>query len=237
MNNFDKSSTGIDIEVSVYADGFISQTDWSDNFKEVVGGNGGTTGIYFYTDWGQNEALEEGELKAVDSKNTLKKSLLDWALNEDDWNYYTKTDLRAMCKDELIELFEDYLAYMDLEEANDYASEQNVTLILDSYEIISTRGYSQGDYAEVVISNELADDAATQEAINHLFWDAPISYQISVDDDEDIGYVVDENVDCLYDYDADEVMEILTKHFKDHKDKDYILETIKEMLPEYPTYS
>ena len=185
----------------------------------------------------QNVALEEGELKAVDYKNTLKKSLLEWALFQDDWNYYTKTELRSLNKDELIELFEDYMQYMDLEEASDFASEQNVTLIIDGYEIMSTRGYSQGDYAEVIISNEMAGVKGIQQMIDHFFWDAPISYQITVGDDEDVGYVVDEAVKCMYEYDADEVMDILRKHFYEDKDRDYILDTIEKLLPEYAEYS
>ena len=51
MNNFDRSSTGIDIEVSVYADSFISQSDWKDNFTVVVDGGNRGTSIYFYTEW------------------------------------------------------------------------------------------------------------------------------------------------------------------------------------------
>ena len=228
MNNFDRSSTGINIEVSVYADTFISQADWKDNFSEVA------KGIYFYTDWSQNVALDESELKSVDYKNTLKKSLLEWALLQDDWNYYTKTELRSLNKDELIGLFEEYMQYMDLEEAGDFASEQNVTLILDGYEIISTRGYSQGDYAEIVIPNGLE---GIQQTIDHLFWDAPISYSIEVGDDADVGYVVSEAVECLYEYDADVVMDILRKHFYEDKDRDYILDTIEQLLPEYAEVS
>jgi hypothetical protein len=66
--------------------------------------------------------------------------------------------------------------------------------------------------------------------IDHLFWDAPVIYQLCVDDED---YLIDEYIKDGYEYDKDEVYEICEKLFKDHKEKEYILSYIKENLPEY----
>ena len=233
-NNYDTSTTGVDIEFSVIADSFISGQDFTENFHTVIESGYRTSGLYQYTEWGQEEEVNLSDLKAIDYKNTLKRDLLTYALGED-WNYYSKTEIRGMNKQDLIDLVESDsdLDYMDLEEIEEWASENNFGLGLDHYEIIETRGYSQGDYAQVLIRNELVSDDL-KKSINHFFWDAPVSYTLIVDGED---YCIEEDIEDMYEYDADEVYKICEKLFAEHDKKDVILEFIKENAPEYAEYS
>ena len=232
-NNFNTSTTGVDIEFSVFADSFRSQEEFNNTFKTVVESDNRSYGLYHYTSWGEEEEVGLSDLKALDYKNNTKHCLLTYALGED-WNYYSKTEIRAMKKQELIDLIESdsVLDYMDLNEIEEWASDNSFGIGLDNYEIIKTRGYSQGDMAQVLVRNELLD-AELRTLIDHLFWDAPTVYTLVIDGED---YYIDEHIEDSYEYDADEVYKICKKLFAEHEKRDVILGFIKENTPEYPEY-
>jgi len=225
-NNYDMSSTGVSIEVSIGYDTDMSAHDWQENFAEVVPSGYRKSGVYQYIQWGNYETLSEREFKEIDSNATLKRDLLQVVLDED-YTFYTKTELRQMSKDELIDLIQDsILDDYDLEEAMEWASGQNIALIIDNYEIITTRGYSQGDYAEVIVPD---DGNNYSVEIGHYFWDAPIYARVTVDGEE---YYIDENMECRYEWDKDEAIAIVQKW----DISDGAKAQICEMLPEEPSY-
>lgn len=228
MNNFDKSSTGIDIELNISYDTFMSQIDWNESFNEVVSSGYRTSGIYQYTEYGDIEKMNEGDYKAIHPQ-TLRRDILNWILEYDDWNYWSRTELRAMKKDELIELIQDnVLNEYDLEEAQEEANNRNVMIVLDDYEVIKTRGYSQGDYAEVIIPNKYVGDV--EKHIDHLFWDAPISARGEVNGED---FYIDEHMKDRYEWDIDEAKKIVATKFDFDQD---VIDAICEMLPESPSY-
>ena len=234
MNNFDKSSSGTDIEFSVGRDTFLSGEDWKENFNTLIESSYYKNALHQYIDCGNEEKISIGDLRAIDEKNTLKRDLLAYALTVD-WNYYSKTEIRAMNKDRLIELIEsdEEISYMDLGEVESWASDNNFGLELDNYTIIETKGYSQGDFAEVAVHDKFIEEDWLRKHIDHLFWDAPVYYLLRVNGED---YYIDEYIKDNYEYTAKEVYEICEKLFVDHKDKKYILEFIADNSPEYAEY-
>ena len=228
MNNFNCNKEGIDIELNVSYDTFISQSDWTENFNEVVSTGHRTSGIYQYTEWGNIKKMDSSDYLAI-HKDVLKRDLLTVALDVD-WNWYTKTEIRAMKKEELVDLIQDdvILNDYDFKEAIEWASDNNIMLVIDDYEIISTRGHSQGDYAEVIVLN--GDVDLVKDDIDHFFWDAPISARGVVNGEE---FYIDEHMENIYEWDKDEAMGIVATKFDFDKD---VITAICEMLPESPSY-
>jgi len=227
----------VTIELNVINDYHL----WREYFKESLHtlreSNRNEIGLYQYIDYGNFEKIELGDLCIIDRGKTLKKSLLDYALSID-CNFWSKTEVRRMTKDELADLIENYMNETDLglDEWLEFAEENNITIGADSFEFYKTRGYSQGDFAEWCIRisdlEELKDmDITLPPYVDNLFWDAPISYSLTIDGED---YYICEHVNNVYEYNKEEVYGICEELFKDHKEKEYILGYIKGNLPKYP---
>jgi len=241
MNNFDMSSDGVNIEFEVKYDSCLSVMDFNDNFNCIVAESYGTTSLYQYISCMFYEAVTMSDLTSIDRKKTLKKHLLDYALSED-WNSWSKTEIRKMKKDELADLIETSMdeTCLSIDEYKEFANEYNLTLVVDDFTFFMSRGYSQGDFAEWCIrDSELADFKSREDElkahVDNLFWDNRVSYLLTVNGED---YYIDEYVKNLHEYDRDEVYKICeSKLFCDHKDKEYILKFIAENTPEYPSES
>ena len=103
---------------------------------------------------------------------------------------YDKSAIIEMA-DEVIYDPENY--YTDYETIEEWLP-RGYGLLEGDYEVIETRGYSQGDYAQVIIPvKELSKVWGTAESevmgqvkteIDHLFWDAPLYARVTVDGNE-----------------------------------------------------
>lgn len=237
-NNFNTSTDGVDIEVQVFLDTFMSQNDYAENFEVVQRGHRGDARILLYTEWGTYPKLDEAELKEVNEKLTLKKNLLEVVLDDTDVeHWYTKTEIRGMNKAELIEqvnLY--YLDDMSLDEAMEWADDHSIFIKADGYEKMVSRGYSQGDYVEVLVPDECVNGGAEemQKAIDNLLWDCPIVVSVTIDDELLEGYDL---LNDSYRYERDEIVDNIKAIFIEHERCDYITETIGDLLPEHPEYN
>ena len=121
------------------------------------------------------------------------------------------------------------------------------------YEVIQTRGYGQGDFAEVIFFEDFFKQAwgkrkinykNLQKEIDHLFWDAPVYIEVLFGDLELREWDILEDE---YEYDKDAVVEkvenlIMQICFKEEKKacRDAVREVLHEILynefPEYPEY-
>jgi len=227
----------VTIELSVINDYYSGLEDFKKNLHTLIESSRSEVGLYQYIEWGSFEKIELGDLCTIDRGKTLEKHLLDYALNID-WNFCTKTELRKMTKYELVDLIENDMneADLGLDKWLEFAEESNITIGADSFKFYKTRGYGQGDFAEWCIRisdlEELEDmDIKLPPYINNLFWDAPISYSLTIDGED---YYICEHVNDAYEYDKEEVYGICKDLFKDHKEKEYILGYIKCNLPKYP---
>lgn len=97
-----------------------------------------------------------------------------------------------------------------------------------NYEVIVTRGYSQGDYAEVIIPHALAqvwgvkslNFDAIQEQVNRLFWDTPIYWEFE-------GEVLSVFMTDPYEWDEDEAERIVRDNLPPEQHKDALEEVSK----------
>ncbi len=198
-NNYNMSDTGISVEVDVFGDCSISSSDFTENFEAYE------KDVYFYTEWGQ---YEPKNVKEIIYKQTLKRDLVEFFLEDEDTLYsWTKTEIRAMSKDTLIDLANEVLDEMGLEEADVFAGSHGWTIELDNYEWVTTRGYSQGDYAQVLVLTELMDENISG-TIDNLFWDTPITAKVDLNGEEFFL----ELKDC-YHYDRDEAIKAVEEMF------------------------
>ena len=78
-----------------------------------------------------------------------------------------------------------------------------------NYDIIETRGYNQGDYAEViyVVQDNWTDKdiKSVEEDSHHLLWDCPVYGKADINDDYEIYF--DEYMDNRYKWDRDQFIE------------------------------
>ena len=111
---------------------------------------------------------------------------------------------------------------------------------------LESRGYSQGDYSEIIIPqsvvNEFTDQTLEtigdllQEEIDHLLWDQPLHCRITVDGEE---YDLTEGMKDLYNYDQEGLIQGF-KEFKTELSEEQtqiVIEFLEENLPVHPDYN
>lgn len=232
MNNFDQSSSGVNLDLSCFRDVGLSTMYFEDEFSNIWYNQ-----ISLLEDryWNVNLFLFHGtEIKEYD--------LLD--LDNYDLNSGTKADLvgyfignvsdciidiatfKKLLKSEMIEDLMTNLYY----EADQIKFLRSV--FNSKYDVVSTRGYSQGDYVEIVIPQTLSFKPS-YEYLSNLCWDCPITCRLAIDDED---FYLDEHLDNIYAWDKDKAMAIFKKELADHKKSDYILKWLDNNLPEYPDY-
>jgi len=226
----------ITAEVTVSYDYNLSRIYFEDSIKTSPLGNN----VYQYIDYGNIELIDcLSSLISIDKSNS-KKDLLDYlGWDKEDGIEYTKEELR----DEIL----DQTNFNDID---DLEGELSIT---KKYLTIITRGYSQGDYAKVIIPTKLLrdcwgstkevknEDLVTKEYIDNLFWDAPISGMIEIfcengQDYEFELYEIDDIPEYLnypqdIDYINEKIVDFVGKKFKNVPAKENIIKAIKTALP------
>ena len=240
MNNFDQSSSGINLELSCFRDCHRSAMDFEESFHIIQHGGYRTNTIAVYTEYGN----VRGDFSFDDPNQyrfTAKEFRQAFAASYDtelSQHYFSKP-FSKLTKAELVEFLE-CSTYDSSERAEFY--QDNFTPI---YSIIETRGYSQGDYAEVIITRQFKEwlkengrtfeqsEADLSDTIDHLFWDAPIYCRLIIDGGNE--FYIDELLADLYDWDKDKVLAKINEALE-HEHKDYIVKWLENALPEYPEY-
>jgi len=226
----------VTIKLNIINDYYSGREDFKESLHTLRESNRNEVGLYQYIEYGNFEKIELEDLCTIDRNKTLKKSLLNCALSiRCD---YSRIKIRKMIKDELADFIESHMdgTDSDLDKWLKFAADNNITIGADSFRFYKTRGYNQGDFAEWCIRisdlGELEDmNIKLQPYVDNLFWDAPISYSLTVDGED---YYIDEHINDVYEYNKDEVYGICEELFKDHTEREYILGYIKGNLPKYP---
>lgn len=224
VNNFDSSSSGVNVEVNVYRAEIDAQYRYDENFEELCSND-----VKQYIDWGNIGVCSNEELFKIKTSNS-KQSIIDAI------EYLVGYCDDSIVKDDLIEVLYD-MDFCDLY-APTWSRNKSVFDLLDvkcNFEVVVSTGYSQGDVRDVIIPHKLADVwgckksdmmNGMQEEIDHLIWDTPINGEIVVDGSE---YFITEYMDSNYEWDADAVLESF-KSTHDDLD-DVVFEEIEELLP------
>lgn len=233
-NNFDKSSTGVDISCSVYYDTDSSQRDFRENFESVQSDGYRTTSIQYY--------IDNGNVEGKDSvKFTVKGSVQDIIAAAKQYTY-AYADLVSASGKELEEVKAELIA--QFEDVNLISYAMGTMPKIDGLEFVpnknlivtETRGYSQGDYAKVIYcpddlkavwGNEPKEEEL-QKMFDHYFWDAPIYAQVEIDGKE-YSYWDMPDYDS-YEWDRKKFIDYLVKESR------VKAEQLESVIPDQPSY-
>lgn len=230
-NNFDQSSTGVDIELRIFRDCDLAQT----YYEEFISGVDGTY-VKRYRD--RRGALEFLAIWAdEEDAQTLQAPLSEFQQMEFDELehlyelhsgelFYGEEDERAEMEDWLASKF-------TAEKMMDSRHAEKLSWYDLDCEYIST-GYSQGDAVRVWISDKAKEEMPyllNSKHIDNILWDVPVYGLLLVDE---VEYYLHEMLDDVYAYDKDE----LIKNFREHHDDmpEAVYQFLEANLPEYPEY-
>ena len=136
VNNFNESSTGINIEGTFFYDIDSSQREFDENFGLLSKSN------FIYNPYGQTDTTISFTVKA--SKQNLVEYLND-VVGDFDWVEESRSDLM----DEVIN--QNDIDLLNYNEVKATLEDYNIELIPNTkIKSIVTKGYSQGDYAKVL---------------------------------------------------------------------------------------
>lgn len=175
-NNFDCSSTGLNIEVSARYDSDLSRIIYEENYRTCYSktNRGVDLCIRVYDFAADNQlstVADVGYFKNVGSHGPMTKETMVEILNEyREYCYDVESFTAQELKDELkcidIRYVPDLLHY--------YGSYYHLN---DDVVLYVSRGYCQGDIANVLCAG---DTKECREQINHELWDCPVSATIII---------------------------------------------------------
>lgn len=211
-NNYDNSSTGINIECWAYYDTDLSRI-W---FKDAINKHGD---LYYYQS-GYEDVKSIRDFIEIDSKASHEE-LADLANELNEWAYYDEysdEDLRELILDAEPEMI-----------MNRYWHEQlgSTLKLKPEFTLYKTRGYCQGDIETVLYKGDSLS-ALIHDSIDHLFWDAPVRAEVIINGK---GY----EYDSIYEWKKSEfISDIMNKYEGDNPD--YVRKSLDKMLPEELNY-
>ena len=214
MNNFDTSTNGVNLELFCEYDSYLSYTYFEENIDDL-------NGIYFFNNCEQRETPNTF-LDLIDYKKMKKKYLADFVKDCVFPEYEEKTKQDYIDTIYSVKIGDEY---------PDGDIDKAVKSKFSKYDIITVKGYSQGDVADVLILKE-DNVKGISDYIEHLFFDAPVYCRLMIDGDK---YFLDEYLDDIYVYDKEKIIAGLEKDLE-HEKKDYIIQWTRDNLPEYPEY-
>lgn len=245
-NNFDFSSCGINLDLSIFKDTDQSQRLFDESFKILQHAGYRTNTIAVYTDCGNFS--DEFSFSDPEEYSFTKAELIEAMKKSGIWDQesarYKGYNLYKDNKALLLEFAEDQCGG-----SADFADflQENFTA---KYETIVTRGHCQGDYAEVIIPSKTIVELEKRcgkplqsiinswlsDHIDHLFWDAPVWARLEVNDQE---LYLDELIEDQYNYDKDQLLSKFIEAYKNDYSEDQfkiIVDFLSDNLPEYPDY-
>lgn len=222
MNNFDQSSTGVNLELSAFYDNDLSQILFNDNFKILQYSDIRQGSILVYTfenvidvSYFSISDPSQYDLRSATKEEMIKHDSIHLEDLNDNAKHYFGKSYKRLNKDELLECILDYCLY-DEDEQSQYLKDTFTA----KYTTIASHGYCQGDYSTIYIPDEVIAEYPNctkdtigdylQSHIDHLLWDAPIHARLTVDDEE---YYIDEYLESMWDWDKDKVLESTGKIF------------------------
>lgn len=234
INNFDKSSTGVDIEFTGCYD--LDRYRWLfDESLEVLRHSGYREfSILYYKDCGNVGGDDDVEFELKGTKSQLSDYLVDYFGQE------SKSGYMRWSKDELYnDVYNhiyDEMNLKDYRECNKELHEYGLEIVPTKELVwLDSRGYSQGDYAEVVYCPSdlkeswgiCPEESKIQKEINNLLWDSPISATLTVNGNE---YYYDEHFDW-YEWQREKFIEYVAK------DANVDKELLEAIVPENLKYN
>ena len=213
MNNFNQSSTGLNITVSAFRDTDLSRFYFEEAFFTIKEGNKDLL-VYCegnFSDFEKEYSFTKAELLAAWSKIEGKADFLENFRSRMGFGYSkaTKQDLIDYCETET-------------GGGNDWLEFQEAAGFRANFDIVVSRGYCQGDYREVIVPHKLWDTIGVKKPesvqsnlgnyIDNLLWDCPVYCRFSVNG---IDFDICESMADMYNWDIEDALEIAQEYIKD----------------------
>lgn len=249
-NNYDRSSTGYNCELTVMLDCDVSRMRFKDEFHtHQHDGYSTTCVLQFGIEQIEPVSYVSDLFEFSDgiSQKHYRNALYSYVMSRCETYYYTARNFF----DEYgygpgnTDWKEAFMSELDNESIADYAKESGSALIdcLESgvthkFRVKASRGHSQGDYALVLIPNENGWDGQHEDVINehidNMIWNFPVYARLEITD-QDTGETdeihLEEFLDSSYDWDRDKVIDGLKK--REPALPQSVMEWVEENLPEY----
>ena len=212
INNFDISSSGVNLTLIANKDSFISGQNFEDEIAEIK------TGLYCYYYY-----LENG-LKALTFNRTdiYKNAFNEWDKREfiETWNYWFDGS-KVIEWDDLIRFLDDHSYHREF-------IEKLAALLPEEWTIRTARGYCQGDANEVICKTDTND----LKDYENIFYNAPCYIRLDIDEEE---YYLDEHLSDIYEFDKDQVIQGFIDNYNGQH-KDTIVKFLQDNLGDYLDY-
>ena len=239
-NNYDRSSTGLNLELSCFLDADRSRMDFEDNLQKF-----NYSDLYAYTEGGQINTDFSGSaiLRLFDigsGKDLLKAFLVEYKVT-------LFEEIRDLLNQYNVKPSDSIENIFDLIKAEIYYSGDIWDFLSGNfdhlYDVVTVTGYCQGDREDVILLPEfwaLTGLEKTKEKINnmqeyiqHLFYDAPLYCRLTVNGTE---YNADDFIKDPYEYDKQEIIAGYKRLFSEYTEdeQNQILDFLENNLPDYP---
>ena len=203
-NNFDQSSTGLNVECTCFYDTDRSERDFRENFEVLQHSGYRTSSVLYYIDNGNVPGHDEIKFIVKGDKAAkikfLEKECSFEAEEISSWDDDTiDTEILGNLEDlNLINYAEK--KHFPVVDGLEFVPNKNLI-------VISSRGYSQGDYSTVIYCPEdiekawgnAPDQNDIQKMVDHYLWDAPIYAQITLNENEFNIWDMDHHDDYTWD--------------------------------------
>jgi hypothetical protein len=212
MNNFDTSSSGLDIELVANYDLDLSRIYFDECFARI----------------GDQLVYGEGQCSDFVKAYTFTvDDLKDAIIGQLCWTNYGISDLKADIKGYTGNSWSkikkaDLVKYMqkdwDSYQWNEFCEKAGFAANFDT---VISRGYSQGDYEKVIVPYKLWECIGVKKpecvqsnlvkTINNLLWNSPVYCRFTVNGEE---FYIDQELTDVYKWDKDEALQIAGKLIK-----------------------
>lgn len=246
-NNFDKSSNGINLELSCFLNGVQASHDYENNLTRVE------DLLVFHGQTSFNAKDFEKKFDVTDNTKQLFKKYFDHIM-VNDITSASYSDLKDLLEELYSHGFESFknTPIKDLIEAihTHLGSKKELDNFLSEhfkpmFDTVTVRGYSQGDTETVYIPHEVTRELGVKaedlkEEIGNLIWDTPLSCNLKVND-EDID-LMEYIKSSHYEYEEAEILKAFdsasNKELRDYTTDEikYMRDWVSENLPKHPTY-
>ena len=255
MNNFDQSSNGVNLELNISFDADRANHDFEESFYVLQQNGYRQNSVLVFTQFGNFDVTN---FTLTDLDNYKIEELTTKQIFKAFYNYQYPTDIDhdIKCSDftgikELLQNLQienlntlDQSEILEAIETDLYCDESFQEFLKDTfvcnYLIMESRGYSQGDYSEIVIPAQVLEsykdqtleqiENLLQDVIDHFLWDQPLYARLTIDNEE---FYIDEYLKDEYQYDQDEIKQVLTDHLE-HEQKESIIGWVVDNMPDQP---
>lgn len=231
MNNFDKSTSGINLEMTAFYDIGLSHLEFNDNFQRLE------NGLLQFIDYGnfeQIDSLADGDLYKITKSGLIKILKEDPHLWNDCREYLSQSPYKAN-KGDLLDFIQQDMQQDDL---IDLLQDNFITL----YDVVTVTGYSQGDRVDVVFLHrdqkeynykDKRDFLRTMaDHFESLIYRCPAFVRLDVDG---VEWDLSEYLDDVYYYDKDQIIDGFKQAY-DGVDPEYVIKWLDDNLPEWLDY-